>query len=167
MGHWLLLLLAAFVVAAIVWGVAWMITGRDAGLDPSEPDGAAVPLPSTRPLTEEDVVAVRFDTGLRGYRMAQVDAAVRRSAYDIGYKQELINVLEAEIEALREGRTEDAEGLRGARESALRPPTSSVPAVKKSRNRSVAESETEPVETVVPVVTAQPVAEPASQASNR
>ena len=58
---------------------------------------------------------VRFDTTMRGYRMGQVDAALRRAAYDIGYKEELINVLEAEVEALRDGRDDDAEALRRAR----------------------------------------------------
>ena len=48
--------------------------------------------------------------------MAQVDQAMRRAAYDIGYKSELIGVLEAEVAALREGRTEDADALRQARE---------------------------------------------------
>lgn len=128
MVHWLLLLLAAFVVAAVAWCVAWMITGRDGGLDPVEPDGVAIPLPNTRPLTEHDVAAVRFDTALRGYRMAEVDAALRRAAYDIGYKEELINVLEAEIAALRDGRSQDAEVLRVAREDALKPVRSTPPA---------------------------------------
>jgi hypothetical protein len=56
---------------------------------------------------------------MRGYRMNQVDVALRRAAYDIGYKQELIGVLEAETDALREGRTEDADKLRAARMAAL------------------------------------------------
>ena len=48
--------------------------------------------------------------------MDQVDQAMRRAAYDIGYKSELIGVLEAEVIALREGRTDDADVLRQARE---------------------------------------------------
>jgi hypothetical protein len=51
--------------------------------------------------------------------MAQVDQALTRAAYDIGYKDELISVLEAEVTALREGRTSDADVLRRAREAAL------------------------------------------------
>jgi hypothetical protein len=50
--------------------------------------------------------------------MAQVDAALRRAAYDIGYKEELIRVLQAEVDALRDGRLPDAEVLRRAREAA-------------------------------------------------
>jgi hypothetical protein len=54
--------------------------------------------------------------------MAQVDQALQRAAYDIGYKGELIGVLEAEVTALREGRTADADVLRRAREAAVAPP---------------------------------------------
>lgn len=119
MRHWLLLLIAAIVVAGIAYTVVWIFTGGEEGLAPNEPDGRAVPLPGTRPLAEGDISAARFDTALRGYRMAQVDAALRRTAYDIGYKQELIDVLEAEVEALRAGRRSDADKLRAARLNAL------------------------------------------------
>ena len=113
----LLLLLGALVVGAVAYGVTWVVTGNDRGLSPEEPDGRSTPLPSSRPLTESDIETVRFDVTLRGYRMDQVDSALRRAAYDLGYKEELIEVLEAEIAAVREGRTEEAEQLRIARES--------------------------------------------------
>ena len=119
MRHWVLLLLLAITVAVIAYVVVWIFTGRDNGLEPEEPDGRAVPLPGNRPLVESDISDVRFDSVARGYRMGQVDAALRRAAYDIGYKQELIDVLEAEVIALRDGRAEDAEALRQAREGAV------------------------------------------------
>jgi DivIVA domain-containing protein len=122
MGQLLLFIVVALVVAAIVFGVTVMMGGGDSGLTPVEPDGAALPLPSDRPLGEEDIVRTRFDTALRGYRMAQVDQALQRAAYDIGYKGELIGVLEAEVTALREGRVADADVLRRAREAAVAPP---------------------------------------------
>ncbi|MGC4877950.1 DivIVA domain-containing protein [Micromonospora sp. DT43] len=131
MGQLLLLLVVALTVAAVVFGVTVLVSGRDPGLTPTEPDSQAIPLPGTRPLRESDVGAVRFDTGLRGYRMAQVDQAMRRAAYDIGYKSELISVLEAEVIALREGRTDDADVLRQAREQAagaVPGPTTAEPA---------------------------------------
>jgi DivIVA domain-containing protein len=129
MGQLLLFLVVALVVAAIVFGVTVMVSGNDSGLTPVEPDGRALPLPSDRPLGEDDVVLTRFDTALRGYRMSQVDQALQRAAYDIGYKGELIGVLEAEVQALREGRISDADQLRRAREAAIAPPpVSDVPA---------------------------------------
>jgi DivIVA domain-containing protein len=117
----------ALVVAAIVFGVTVLVSGGDSGLTPVEPDGRAVPLPSDRPLGEDDIIRTKFDTALRGYRMSQVDQALQRAAYDIGYKGELINVLEAEVVALREGRTADADVLRRAREAAVAPPPSPSP----------------------------------------
>ncbi|MFI5906421.1 DivIVA domain-containing protein [Dactylosporangium sp. NPDC051541] len=115
MAEFLLVLIAAVVVGAIGFGVSLLITGDDPGIEGHEPDGRSVPLPSSRPLVEGDVNQIRFDTVVRGYRMAQVDTALRRAGYDIGYKEELIQVLEAEIKALREGRQEDADALRDAR----------------------------------------------------
>lgn len=127
MGQFFLLLIAALVVGAIVFGVSVLVTGDDPGIEGNEPDGRAVPLPSSRPLVEGDVGQLRFDTVIRGYRMAQVDTALRRAAYDIGYKEELIQVLEAEVKALRDGRLEDAEALRKAREAAVSGAGSAVP----------------------------------------
>jgi DivIVA domain-containing protein len=118
MGQYVLLLVVALTVGAVVFGVTVLVSGGDPGLEVAEPDGRAVPLPATRPLAETDIATVRFDTAIRGYRMAQVDRALQRAAYDIGYKDELISVLEAEVAALRDGRTGDAEVLRQAREAA-------------------------------------------------
>jgi len=130
MGQLFLFIVVALVVAAIVFGVTVMMSGGDPGLTPVEADGQAVPLPTDRPLAENDIAATRFDTTWRGYRMAQVDQALQRAAYDIGYKGELISVLEAEVAALREGRTADADALRKARDAAiapaLTPPATSV-----------------------------------------
>jgi DivIVA domain-containing protein len=126
MGQLLLFIVVALVVAAIVFGVTVMMGGGDPGLTPVEPDGRALPLPSDRPLGEEDVFRAKFDTAVRGYRMSQVDQALQRAAYDIGYKSELIGVLEAEVTALRDGRVADADTLRRAREAAIAP--SSEPA---------------------------------------
>jgi DivIVA domain-containing protein len=126
MGTVLLVLVVVLVIAGLVYGVVTLLAGDDPGLYPADPDSRARPLPNSRSLTEHDLKAVRFDVGLRGYRMAQVDRVLRRTAYDIGYKDEMIAVLEAEVIALREGRAEDAELLRKAREAAAAPPPSPV-----------------------------------------
>jgi DivIVA domain-containing protein len=120
MGQFFIVLAGALVLGAVVFGVTVLIVGGDQGLEPVEPDGRAVPLPGARPLTEADLGDLRFDVAFRGYRMAQVDQALRRSAYDLGYKEELISVLEAEVEALRDGRLEEADKLRAARLAAAR-----------------------------------------------
>lgn len=128
----LLVLVVVLVVGGLVFGVVSLLSGDDPGLVPAEPDGRARPLPNDRSLREEDLKAVRFDVALRGYRMEQVDRMLRRTAYDLGYKDEMIAVLEAEVAALREGRLEDADLLRKAREAAASPsdapPASPAPA---------------------------------------
>jgi DivIVA domain-containing protein len=154
-------LITALVVAAIIFGVTVLVSGGDPALSTAEPDGRAVPLPGSRPLLEADIADVRFDTALRGYRMAQVDQALRRAAYDIGYKEELIGVLEAEVSALREGRLEDADALRKAREEALSPAApesavSPVPSVSPSENNDKSDGTT--VEPEVDAKTDEPAA---------
>lgn len=114
----LLLLIVALVAAAIVFGVAVLVTGGDQGLGPAEPDDRFRRLPGDRPLGEEDAAQIRFDVAIRGYRMAQVDRVLARVSYDLGYKQELINALEAEVAALRDGRKDEADVLRDRRTAA-------------------------------------------------
>src|SRR5262245_38661498 len=114
----LLVLVVVLVLAALVFGVITLLNGEDQGLGPVEAGGRAVPLPNNRSLTEQDLKEVRFDLAARGYRMDQVDRVLRRTAYDLGYKDEMIAVLEAETQALRDGRREDANLLRKAREAA-------------------------------------------------
>jgi DivIVA domain-containing protein len=106
-----LILVVALTIGGVVFGVMTLIGGGDPGLRPVDADSRARLLPGDRPLLESDVSKTRFDLILRGYRMDQVDQTLRRLAYDIGYKSELIQVLEAEIIALREGRLEDADTL--------------------------------------------------------
>ena len=144
MGQLLLFIVVALIVAAIVFGVTVMVSGSDPGLTPVEPDGRALPLPGDRPLGEEDIVRTKFDTALRGYRMAQVDQALQRAAYDIGYKGELIGVLEAEVLALREGRIGDADVLRRAREAAVAPPSAPLTPVSEDPVAMVADVPPDP-----------------------
>ncbi|GAA3930091.1 DivIVA domain-containing protein [Actinoplanes auranticolor] len=160
MGQLLLFVVVALVVAAIVFGVTVMVSGGDPGLTPVEPDGKSLPLPSDRPLGEEDVFRTRFDTAFRGYRMSQVDQALQRAAYDIGYKGELIGVLEAEVAALREGRTADADVLRRAREAAVAPPPAEPAVVVPD----VTPPDDKPAATTAPAATAPAATAPAATA---
>jgi DivIVA domain-containing protein len=61
--------------ALILIGVAVMLSLLGDTLEPEEPDSPDLGLPTDRPLTSADVPRLRFRTGLRGYRMADVDAA--------------------------------------------------------------------------------------------
>lgn len=155
----LLLLVIAVTVGAVVFGVMTLVTGGDPGLKPAEPDTRARPLPSDRPLAEGDIGRVTFDTAWRGYRMDQIDQTLRRLAYDIGYKSELIEVLEREIVALREGRLEEADDLAQTRAAALNPKAS----VAEPEPRAELVSEVEPAAGEEPEEIGEPDHEPDHQ----
>lgn len=89
--------LLAIVVAAIGVWIAFAIVVWATGDDTLRDDSTVEPLAfdAREPVTESDVGAVRFDTGLRGYRTDQVDAALRRLAWEIGRRDERIAELES------------------------------------------------------------------------
>lgn len=116
--EFVLVVLALALSCGIAFGIVVLVTGNDPGLVGAT-DNVPAHLPTDRPLAEQDVLAARFDTGLRGYRTGQVDDALERLAYDVGFKDELIKVLASEVTALRDGRVEEADALRQAREKAL------------------------------------------------
>lgn len=89
--------LLAVVVAAIGVWIAFTIVVWATGDDTLRDDVTEEPpaLDSEDPVTESEVGAVRFDTGLRGYRTDQVDAALRRLAWEIGRRDERIAELES------------------------------------------------------------------------
>jgi DivIVA domain-containing protein len=61
--------------ALILIGIAMMLSLVGDTLEPEPVDSPDLGLPRDRPLTSADVPSLRFRTGLRGYRMADVDAA--------------------------------------------------------------------------------------------
>ena len=62
------------VIAVIA--VALVLAAVGGGLPPSRPDTDEPVLPEDRLLTSDDIATMRFRTGLRGYRMEDVDAAM-------------------------------------------------------------------------------------------
>lgn len=100
------------VVAAIGVWIAFSIvvwaTGQDSLRD-AGPGEAPAGLGEDGPVTEAGVGALRFDTGLRGYRADQVDAAMNRLAWEIGRRDERLAELERELAGGgRDGDGEDA-----------------------------------------------------------
>ncbi|MFN8084425.1 MAG: DivIVA domain-containing protein [Dermatophilaceae bacterium] len=72
---WFFVLCAALAAAAVVALVVGRVDGTMG--DPTS-SLAHQPLPDDRELNDDDIAAVRFDVGLRGYRMDQVDDLVDR-----------------------------------------------------------------------------------------
>jgi DivIVA domain-containing protein len=61
--------------ALLLIGFAVMLSLLGDTLEPEDADSPDLGLPAGRPLTSADVPRLKFRTGLRGYRMADVDAA--------------------------------------------------------------------------------------------
>lgn len=80
--------------AAAAWGVARVGV---AGVDAPTATQCAEPLP-VGPLSAADLADLRFDQGLRGYRMRQVDQALARIADEIADRDEEITRLRLELE---------------------------------------------------------------------
>ena len=100
MADFLLIVVAAVVVAGIVFGIVAFALGREPGLSEPEPDSSSSPLPD-HPLSADDVDQAKFDVVLRGYRMDQVGALIDRVVGDMRQQQDYIDSLEGELVALR------------------------------------------------------------------
>jgi DivIVA domain-containing protein len=61
--------------ALVLIGFAVMLSLLGDTLEPEEADRPDLGLPAGRAMTSADVARLRFRTGLRGYRMDDVDAA--------------------------------------------------------------------------------------------
>jgi DivIVA domain-containing protein len=96
--------LGVLLVAAIVFAIVVAVTGKADLYTEVPPDGRPQSAPVDRPVTSEDIRAVTFDMAVRGYRMAEVDHYLERVAHDIAFRDERILGLQAELEAVREGR---------------------------------------------------------------
>ena len=96
-GSFLLIVIAAIILAGIVFGAAAFTLGRDRGLTPPRPDGVPFDLPPDRPLDRADVEDLRFDTALRGYRMSQVDSLLQRVSDDLDFLYARIADLEDQL----------------------------------------------------------------------
>jgi DivIVA domain-containing protein len=61
--------------ALVLIGFAVMLSLFGDTLEPEAVDSPDLGVPADRPMTSADVPRLKFRTGLRGYRMADVDAA--------------------------------------------------------------------------------------------
>ena len=87
-------LLQILIVLAVVAGVGAVAAGFvRGGLPDAESSVPQAPLPD-RSVTVDDVSAVRFSVGLRGYRMDEVDAVLDRLSDALAER-------DAEIDRLR------------------------------------------------------------------
>ncbi len=71
------------VVVLLLGGVVVVAAGRGAAMRPVYDDRPDPQLPISGPLTAQDLRRVRFAVGVRGYRMDEVDALLRRLAVQL------------------------------------------------------------------------------------
>ena len=70
----------AVLIVLAIGGVAVVASGHGAPLAPAYDDRPDAVVPTDRPLTGDDLRAVRFSTAVRGYRASEVDALLERLA---------------------------------------------------------------------------------------
>lgn len=81
-------LIAIVLVGVVVLlGAALLLAFNDDGVPDDAPDHGDLGVPD-RLLTADDIPALRFRTGLRGYRMEDVDAALERVAQSLREAQD-------------------------------------------------------------------------------
>lgn len=85
-----------FVVLAlvVVGGVAVVAGGRGGGLGSAGSDRPLPWLPTDRSVTPDDLDAVHFGVGFRGYRMDEVDLVLDRLAAELRERDARISALE-------------------------------------------------------------------------
>ena len=70
----------AVLIVLAMGGVAAVASGRGSSLGTAYDDRGDVRLPADRPVSADDLRALRFNTALRGYRASEVDALLDRLA---------------------------------------------------------------------------------------
>jgi DivIVA domain-containing protein len=92
----LVFVLGVLVVAGLLFlGASWLL-GRGETQPPADADRSPVELPDDRPVTADDVRALRISVAVRGYRMTEVDWLIDQFA-------RVLEERDAEIAALRPG----------------------------------------------------------------
>ena len=93
----MLILLVVIVVAAVLFAVGAFIAGRLDGAVRWPPDAKPFPLPEGR-LDARDVARARFGLAFRGYRMADVDAALGQIAGELAARDAELDLLRGDRE---------------------------------------------------------------------
>ena len=87
-------LLGVLVVAVLLFLGASLLMGRGESQPPAELDRSPVQLPDDRPVTGDDVRALRIPVAARGYRMTEVDWLLEQFA-------DALDERDAELASLR------------------------------------------------------------------
>jgi DivIVA domain-containing protein len=111
----LLFVVGVLVVGALLFLGASLLLGRGETQPPAELDRSPVELPDDRPVTADDVRALRISVAFRGYRMSEVDWLLEQFALALDER-------DAEIARLRQQQGPPHPG-RGAAQKTLQAPS--------------------------------------------
>lgn len=100
------------VVLLVLGGIAWVAAGRGGELAEAHSDRPDLALPTDRPLSKPAIDGLRFNLGLRGYRMAEVDDVLDRLAAEIAERDARIAELTAAPNAVSMASTPSDAGER-------------------------------------------------------
>jgi DivIVA domain-containing protein len=86
---------SVLLVGGLLFLLGSFLLGRGETLPPAEPDRSPVELPADRPVTGDDVRALRISVTARGYRMTEVDWLLDQLAETIEERDRQIAELRA------------------------------------------------------------------------
>jgi DivIVA domain-containing protein len=95
----LVFVLGVLVVAVLLFLGASLLMGRGETQPPAELDRSPVELPDDRPVTPDDVRALRISAAFRGYRMTEVDWLLDQFALVLEERDAEIAALTARVAA--------------------------------------------------------------------
>jgi DivIVA domain-containing protein len=95
-------LIGVLLVGGVLFLGASLLLGRGETLPPAELDRSPVELPEDRPVTGDDVRALRISVAVRGYRMTEVDWLLDQFAVALDRRDDELAVLRARAQAREE-----------------------------------------------------------------
>jgi DivIVA domain-containing protein len=97
----LLFVVGVLVVGGLLFLAGSLLLGRGETQPPAELDRSPVELPDDRPVTGDDVRALRISPAVRGYRMTEVDWLLDQFAQTLDERDEEIAALRTRLAAAR------------------------------------------------------------------
>ena len=104
----LIFVLGVLVVAVLLFLGASVLMGRAETQPPAELDRSPVELPEDRPVTGDDVRALRISVAARGYRMTEVDWLLEQFADALAERDAEIASLRARLAEQQDAGAADA-----------------------------------------------------------
>jgi DivIVA domain-containing protein len=112
----LVFVVGVLVVGGLLFLGASLLLGRGETQPPAEMDRSPVELPDDRPVTGDDVRALRISVAVRGYRMTEVDWLLDQFAQALDDRDAVIADLRARLHPAARSRPKDVQSTPAAGE---------------------------------------------------